>query len=344
LKILYGVQATGNGHFLRSNIIIKELRKKGHNVSIIFSGGDKNSRSRINTLYPDFKPYTYFNGLTFSTDKGKIKYLKTVKDAKLINMYKDIKSFDNEQFDLVITDFEPISSRIAKRKEIPSIGIGHQYAFIFDIPKYKKNPIANTVLRYFAPADYNVGLHWNHFDQPVLPPIINKINIYGKKEIKNKILVYLPWEDNNEVQDFLSCKREYDFHVYSNIDADYEKDNVYWHPFSRKKFLEDLVTSSGVISNAGFEFPSEVLSIGKRLLVKPQIGQTEQLSNAEALKRLDLATTMDYLDKDTLKKWVDSKKNNLEHFIYDVAPIVNWIVNMKWDNIDELMNKYWNNN
>ena len=38
MNILYGINATGNGHISRSRITISELKKRGHNVTVLFSG------------------------------------------------------------------------------------------------------------------------------------------------------------------------------------------------------------------------------------------------------------------------------------------------------------------
>jgi len=40
MKILYGIQATGNGHICRSREIISRLKKAGHEIFVIFSGRD----------------------------------------------------------------------------------------------------------------------------------------------------------------------------------------------------------------------------------------------------------------------------------------------------------------
>ena len=42
MNILYGVNATGNGHLSRSRITISELKKRGHKVTVLFSGRDIN--------------------------------------------------------------------------------------------------------------------------------------------------------------------------------------------------------------------------------------------------------------------------------------------------------------
>ena len=53
MNILYGVNATGNGHISRSRIIIAELKKRGHDISCIISGRNDDSLYDIE----EFKPF-----------------------------------------------------------------------------------------------------------------------------------------------------------------------------------------------------------------------------------------------------------------------------------------------
>ena len=154
MNILYGVQATGNGHISRSREIIRCLREKGHNIFVILSGRDPAFLWDID----DFKPYKTYKGLTFSTYKGRIKYFETAFNLKFKQFFSDIASFNASEYDIAITDFEPITSRIASRNKIPSIGIGHQYAFYNFIPTEGTNPVARFIIRHFAPVDYRSSL------------------------------------------------------------------------------------------------------------------------------------------------------------------------------------------
>jgi len=38
MKILFGIQITGNGHITRSEVLIKKLESLGHTVDIVVSG------------------------------------------------------------------------------------------------------------------------------------------------------------------------------------------------------------------------------------------------------------------------------------------------------------------
>jgi uncharacterized protein (TIGR00661 family) len=185
MNILFGVQATGNGHISRSREVVRNLEHLGHKVSTILSGREPSLLWGME----DFEPYIALRGITFSTNRGRLQYLKTALNLHVFEYLKDARSFDASDYDLVITDFEPISARVAKLNGIPSVGIGHQYAFPYDIPMTDATPLALFVIRRFAPADYSVGLHWHHFNQPILPPIVPKMNHKDMRAQENKILV-----------------------------------------------------------------------------------------------------------------------------------------------------------
>ena len=193
MKILYGINATGNGHISRSRIIIAELKKRGHDISCIISGRNDDSLYDIE----EFKPFVLKKGFTFSKKDGKIKYLRTFFNIDLIQFVKDIKSID-EQFDLVITDFEPVSAYFSRVKNIPAFGIGHQYSFYKNIPMTVKMRFTRILFPYiYTPIKNVIPSHFFHFNQYILPPFLSKIitNHKLKANSKDNVLVYLVWEE-----------------------------------------------------------------------------------------------------------------------------------------------------
>jgi uncharacterized protein (TIGR00661 family) len=116
MKILYGVQLTGNGHIRRSLHLIENLRAKGYNVDILTSGAGSNL-----TIEAKWK----FTGLTLQYNNGSIDWIKTILKAKPIRLIKEIKS-KLEHYDLVISDFEPVSAYWAKLNGVKSISICNQ--------------------------------------------------------------------------------------------------------------------------------------------------------------------------------------------------------------------------
>jgi uncharacterized protein (TIGR00661 family) len=337
MKILYGVQTTGNGHISRSREVIRELKNLGHDVSVLLSG----RKAAMQTELKDFEPYQAVKGLTFCTDRGKLKYLKTALGLNFFQFYRDIASFDGSGFDLVISDFEPISARIARRNSIPSIGVGHQYAFIHDIPVSGDNLLARFVMKNFAPVDYPVGLHWHHFNHPILPPIVPPEIDRNDAKIENKILVYLPFEQLNEVLALLKPFRRFEFFVYHRLTQAEDNGHLHLRPYSRSGFLNDLIECTGVISNAGFELASEAMFLGKKILVKPLAGQMEQLSNALAIDSLELGMAMNRLNIVKVARFLDQPAGAPIKFPNVARIVAGWIEGGQWEDVEGLARLAW---
>jgi uncharacterized protein (TIGR00661 family) len=337
MKILYGVQATGNGHISRSREVIQELKNLEHDVRVVLSGREPSLLWEMET----FKPYETFRGLTFSYHRGKLQYIQTALQLNLVRFYSDIHSFDATGYDLVITDFEPLSARIARRNRLPLIGIGHQYAFAHDIPVAGGNPLARFVLNNYAPADFPVGLHWHHFEQPILPPIIPQQMKQDQEILENKIIVYLPFEKSDDIIVLLKEFHSHDFFVYHRFQQADDQKNLHLRPYSRTGFLNDLTECNGVISNAGFELVSEALHLGKKILVKPLAGQMEQLSNAMVIARLKLGMAMKRLDRTRVAQFLDLPAGSAIKYP-DVARIIaNWLDSGRWEDVEGLAQTAW---
>jgi uncharacterized protein (TIGR00661 family) len=298
-RIFYGVQGTGNGHITRARVMAKALKAAGFEVKFQFTGrpADKYFDMEI------FGDYQVKSGLTFNTNKGQVSYLKTVLESQPITLIKDIRSLDLRGYDYVISDFEPVTAWAAKQQGIPVIGIGHQYAFQYQIPREGTDPMAEQVMRLFAPANIGVGLHWHHFGQPILPPIIETPDL--PEQVKaNKIVVYLPFEDSEAVIKHLSPFENFEFHVYSPQVVPSKYAHIVCKPLSRDGFQADVHDCAGIISNAGFELASEALQLGKKILVKPLHAQMEQISNAAAIKQLGYGKTMFDIDVQVIEDWL----------------------------------------
>jgi uncharacterized protein (TIGR00661 family) len=337
MKILYGIQTTGNGHINRSREVIKELKSAGHDVQVIFSGRKK---SRFMDL-EEFEPYATFSGLTFETHRGKLSPIKTVANLNLWQYYQDIFSFDAGSYELAITDFEPITARIARRNHIPCIGLAHQYAFVYDIPIANSSPLEWLVIKNFAPADYLVGLHFYHFDHPILPPVISPIDISNTTVVENKILVYLPFEHIRDIIELLQPLQTHQFFIYHDIDKPDDDGNLHSRPYSRQGFLRDLAECSGIISNAGFVLIAEALKLGKKILVKPLTGQMEQNSNALAIESLKLGMVMKRLNQNSVADFLDAPANQPLGYPNVARIIARWIERGNWEDVEGLAQEAW---
>ena len=329
MKILYGINATGNGHISRARIIIAELKKRGHDISCIISGRNDNSLYDIE----EFKPFVLKKGFTFSKKDGKIKYLRTLFNIDLIQFVKDIKSID-EQFDLVITDFEPVSAYFSRIKNIPAFGIGHQYSFCKNIPMTVKMRLTKILFPYiYTPIKNVIPSHLYHFNQHILPPFLSKIitNHKLKANSKDNVLIYLAWEELEKMIALLHQIEKKHFIYYCDIQNEKRIKNVTLKPFSENGFKNDLIESKHLITNAGFQLPAEALFVGKKILCKPLDGQPEQEHNAKILNDLGYATISKTIDINSINNWLHSSKKIKIDFPNPLELIVDIIENKNKD-------------
>lgn len=336
MKILYGVQATGNGHITRARAMAKAFSQHGVSVDYVFSGRDKQ-------LFFDMAPFGNWQckrGLTFKHSNGNISISQTLKHNSLKTLVRDINALDVSPYDLVLTDFEPITAWAARRQGKRCIGIGHQYAFDHDIPKSGDNAVSRALMRYFAPCDKPLGLHWHHFGQPILPPIVEQHASHANSD-NNKILVYLGFETHNDIMQLLEVFKDPLFVVYGPYSHYKSYDNIQLKPLSRQGFQNDLATCNGVICNAGFELVSEALQLGKKVLVKPLQGQMEQHSNAKAIEALNIGYTMNTLNEQTVKHWLATCEARKITYPNVADAIVKWLTTSNHQNSEALVNTLW---
>ena len=339
MKILFGVQGTGNGHISRSRELVRKLKADGHDVDVIISGRKEKDLKEVEI----FEPYRVMKGMTLVTYKGRLNYIETMFQLDLLRLMTDILMLDTQGTDLIITDFDPITSTVARIRNIPSMGFGHQYAFRYDVPLARGNLFEKYTLLNFAPARYNAGLHWNHFNQPVFPPVI-PASLYAEHEkavIKEKILVYLPFEEVEDVTAFLTSFDGYEFYIYGKVTEMLDDGHLHFRGYSRDGFLNDLMECSGVVCNAGFELPGEALHLGKKLLLRPLDGQIEQQSNALGMVELGYGMAMESLDGSILAEWLEQPCREPLHYARTVDYISEWIGSGQWEELSKYTDAAW---
>jgi len=338
MRILYGVQATGNGHIARARVLARAFSGLSTPVDYLLSGRDPKLLFGTE-IFGDFEVR---RGLTFCVERGAINYWKTALKLPIARAVSDISRLDLRRYDLVISDFEPISAWAARIKGVPSLGISHQCAFRYGIPKAENNFVASSVLKAFAPVDYAVGLHWSSFGFPILPPLIDLDPAPPHAESENDVvLVYLPFEDPAKILSCLNQCGDTRFVAYVGLDPSHSSSNVICRPYDKPGFQKDLLQCSGVICNAGFELPSECIQLGKRLLVKPVRGQMEQASNARALTELRLGHCTDNIDTASIRRWLGTSRPRPVNFGDVAGKIVEWINAGDFTAIRELSRSAW---
>ncbi|WP_341502267.1 MJ1255/VC2487 family glycosyltransferase [Gallaecimonas sp. GXIMD4217] len=336
MRILYGVQGTGNGHITRARVMAKALAERNVKVDYLFSG-------RPAEAFFDMEPfgdYRIRKGLTFVTANGRVQLGQTLRQSRLLQFRRDIRELDLSGYDLVLNDFEPVSAWAARRQQVPCIGISHQAAFLQPIPKDGENLVARLLMRHFAPVDVEMGVHWYHFGHKLLPPIIEDHGHQGPLK-HDKVVVYLPFEALDQVVALLENFPDYEFHCYHPDARHEDRGHIHLRPPSRHQFPRDLAEAVGVMANGGFELPSEALKLGKKLLLKPLHGQFEQLSNVLTLRQLGLASVMYELSAVDLDAWLELPPAQPINYPNVAEALVDWVLAGAWDDHEQLCQSLW---
>lgn len=297
---------TGYGHIARASTLIPELEKRGAHITTLFSGS-----TALKTFDASiFSDVLHRKGYARAVDGGQLDMFKTVAQNAVIlpRLAKDVLTMDLRPYDVIISDFEPISAWSTRIQNLlsgshkPSIGIAHQYSFERYVPKVSGFLMNNA--QSLARAKTRLGMHFHHFGQEgILPPFIG--DLAEAEPVKGKILVYLGFDDLDDIRDFLQPHGGYSFHVYSKqVEEKTVIGHITLNPFDRDDFRRDFADCEGVITGGGFMTPSEALHMGKKLLLHPLAGHPEQHSNALALEELGAAHIMDGLDRSVLTQFL----------------------------------------
>lgn len=337
MRILYGIQGTGNGHITRARSMSRAFSATDLEVDYLVSGRSPDKLFDMEL----FGDYRCLRGMTMIQTHGKVNYIKTAFANNPFAFKKEVADLDLASYDLVISDFEPVTAWAAKRAKKKTLGISHQYSFKYPIPTAGRNIASYAVMKYFAPTTISLGVHWHHFNQPILPPLIEPLSY--SVEHSDQILVYLPFEEIDQVLTWLNKFDSQQFIYYCQVPEKKVQKNVTICPLGRETFQKDLAACGGIICNAGFGLMSEAIQAGKKLLIKPVSGQMEQLSNAAAARQLSLADviTDGFKDSATVDEWL-TKLNKAPRPYPDVAKgIVSWIKGGMQETEHELSQLLW---
>jgi uncharacterized protein (TIGR00661 family) len=282
MKILYAFNGTGYGHASRAMSILPLLQH--HEVDIMISG-------EMNPIDIGHEIKYRFKGFTFAYSNGKLDYWKTFRQLNIFQFIKDVCSLSVEQYDLVISDFEPISAYAAKLRVVKSLSLSHHAAFLSkNTPRsYEIDHMAEWVLKNYAPCKYNIGFHFDKYDDFILAPHIRSVirDNKDKAERKDYILVYLSAYKVEDLVNVFSKYKDFKFVIFSSqIDKPgWNNSNVKFRSANQSEFMYALLQCRGVITGGGFETVAEALYLNKPVLTIPIKGQYEQECNATAASR-----------------------------------------------------------
>jgi uncharacterized protein (TIGR00661 family) len=330
MKILYAVQATGNGHISRAHQLYPYLKEIGE-VDIMLSG----SNSTLDLSLP-IKYRSKGLSLFYSTCGG-LDYLKTISSINFLKVRKEAKDLPVENYDLIINDFDYVTASACASKNVPSVQFGHQASFMSaHTPRpLDRSLIGEMILKNYAPAQKYVGLHFQKYDDFIYPPIIKSEIINAKPSDNGHITVYLPAYEHHCIERVFKESSHVKYHWFSkDVIVPFEDGNITYFPINQNYFNESLIHCHGLLTGGGFETPAEALYLKKKLLTIPIKGQYEQQCNAAALEKLNVPK-LDVLNQKTKSfffKWLDSQSTSPKIDANDIKTTLEKV--METDNVE----------
>ena len=290
MKVLYAIQTTGNGHLSRAKEFIPYLKQR-FQVDVILSGPQTH-------LDLDFPIKKHYRGLRFYyTEKGAVNWLKTIGKNNFWRFFKDVLQQDIQEYDLIITDFEPVSAWSSKLKGVACYGLSNQLSLWqkgVQEPIQKKRFLIRY-LKWFAPVDKEYPLHYFKFNKSIYDPIIRSSIRKLKTREDGGILVYLPAYAESSILAIIQQFPNIEWHVFSQKRNDKTTvGSTHLYPLKESTFLHQLANAKGVVTNAGFSTTTEALFLGKPLLVIPIKKQIEQAYNSAALQKIGVPCLNDF--------------------------------------------------
>jgi hypothetical protein len=289
MKILYAVQATGNGHISRAAQLYPYLQRLG-SVDIFLSGNNSHLKTPFPVTYQSKGLSLYFNQC------GGLNYWRVAKGIRPLALMKEALQLPVKKYDMIINDFESITALACKLQQKPSVQFGHQASFQSEnCPRPEKNdPIGEWILANYAQASSYLGLHFQRYDSFIHPPVIKAELQQATVSDQGHVSIYLPAYKRVCLEASLLSMSDIEFHWFlPEINTSFRHQNITYFPVFQELFNESMLSSHGVITGGGFETPAEALYLGKKLLSIPVRKHYEQLCNAAALQAMGIKVLED---------------------------------------------------
>jgi uncharacterized protein (TIGR00661 family) len=313
-NILYGVNGEGSGHSTRAKEVIAHLQAKGHTVRVVsFDRGLRNLSESFDV--------TEIFGFRFAYVNNRMRYRRTLAKNLMTaprvarSMARLMRQAKEWQIELVITDFEPLSCHVGRRKRLPVISIDNQHCLTnveVALPsRFRRDAAAAKLVTRLMTPRANAYLVTSFFSARVkhrntflFPPILRSEVLSTKPYSGGHVLAYVTSPSPDLAKLLKQVRAKF---VAYGFGLEGQQDNILFKKPSMAGFLGDLAGSQAIIANAGFSLVSEALYLGKPYLAVPVQHQFEQIFNAY------------YLDKTGYGAWwKDLNKERVESFLYNL--------------------------
>jgi uncharacterized protein (TIGR00661 family) len=319
MKILYAIQGTGNGHISRAREIVPLLQQYGE-LDLLISG----TEAEVSLSQP-VKYRLHGFSFVFGT-KGGVDKWATFKLMNLRKLWYDMHHLPLTQYDLIINDFEPVSTWACRLQKLPSVSLSHQCSFVSPkTPRPAKWNYAEWLFKYYSPTTHHIGFHFEKYDDFIHTPVIRS-GIRNLEPVNDgHYTVYLPAYDDKTLMNYLRKTGSVQWHIFSKRQKmHYQDGNIQIFPVNNESFNKSMASCEGLLTGGGFEGPAEALYLKKKVLMIPMKGQYEQQCNALAASKIGVPVIHSIHEDFTeqINKWIADDNRIEVNFPDETAQIV----------------------
>lgn len=324
--IFYSVMGEGRGHAARARAVVERLR--GRHRLVLFTSHD--ALEFLGRQY-DSDPEVEVReipGLKFHYTSGGIDNLKTIRLglAFWLSMGRYGRRLDSavetEKPDLVITDFEPLLPRAARRAGVPILSLDHQHFLstydLSSLPRELRDwawrmswsiwMFGIRQQRTIVSAFYKPPLRSNCQEVVQVGPLLRETVANRTPTRGDHVLSYVRRATPPAVIDHLAGL-PLPVRLYG-LGSQPARGSITFCEIDEQTFVDDLATCDAVISAAGNTLMGEALHFGKPVLALPERHHYEQRINASFIEQMGAGEqrTIDRVTADDMRGFLDRRE------------------------------------
>ncbi len=295
-RICYGVAGEGRGHATRARTMVELLRQEhtvtvfaSHDAFDMLAAAYRNSEVEVLRIPGLRHGYGRSGRLNLAcTAVAALPFLLRL-DSTIAAITQVVAS---RQPDLVITDFEPLLPRAAKRLKVAFISLDHQ-RFLVDcdlssLPRrlYRAARFMSLFVRAFY-SGQELTVISSFYSLPVKPSArsVLQVGVLLRPELERAtvtagehlVAYFRRGAPERLLRALASSGRQ--VRVYGAGPRPGEG-NLTFCPISESGFVADLASAAALVTTAGNQVVGEAVALGKPVLALPESGNMEQEINA----------------------------------------------------------------
>lgn len=301
MKIAYGVMGYGRGHASRTSAVLPALMRE-HEVTV-FAGGDAHALMRRHFDVVEIPTLGYVYDRS-----GRQSLMKTISGnaahaADLMfygqGMQQVEREFRRRGIDLVISDSEAWTHRVARRMRLPRISFDHVGIIAWCRPHFPDDLLLTGLrdgygYRQLMGEPERILIASFYDAEPARPgvqlvgPILRDEVLGATPTRGEELLVYLNRGDAQWRPQFERALRELELpvRIYGTTQRG-SLGNLQFCAIDTQGFVRDMAACRAVIATAGSQLIGEAIHLGKPILALPEDAFEQQL-NARLVERMGI--------------------------------------------------------